>query len=435
MIFSEVVYTCAAMSIPHTQARGRKTLLTVAFFVIILCSAALAQTAATGALVGKLLDPSGAVISSAEIQVINRETGDTDSATSDKDGSFHFLLLAPGIYELKVSKTGFALQHVDDLNVPVTETIRIELHLRLATVSGSVEVSSEAPMVQTDTVALGRVVNQTAVTGLPLVTRNFAQIAALSPGVITGVSNAGELGAGGTALSQIDKSTDGLFVHGARSYDNNFQLDGISVSDVQGSAIASGGVPIPNPDAIQEFKVQTGLYDASYGRYGGANISVITKSGSDSYHGSLFEFFRNDVLNADDYFLNRTGQPRPALKQNQFGFDIGGPILRKKLFFFGSYQGTRQINGVASGQARTSCTVSLTTPPITNDRSAAALGKLFGGRSGALGGVAVNPDGSNINAVALELLNFKLPNGSYLIPTPQTVNSRSPVREPGLFNS
>ena len=167
-------------------------------------------------------------------------------------------------------------------------------------------------MVQTDTIALGRVVNQTAVTGLPLVTRNFAQIADLSPGVATGVSNAGELGAGGTALSQIDKSNNGLFVHGARSYDNNFQLDGISVSDVQGSALASGGIPIPNPDAIQEFKVQTGLYDASYGRYGGANISVVTKSGTNSYHGSIFEFFRNDVLNANDYFLNRTGPAATA---------------------------------------------------------------------------------------------------------------------------
>jgi hypothetical protein len=137
--------------------------------------------------------------------------------------------------------------------------------------------------------------------------------------------------------------------------------------------LASGGIPLPNPDAIQEFKVQTGLYEASYGRYGGANISVVTKAGSDSYHGSVFEFCRNDVLNANDYFLNLTGQPRRPLKQNQFGFDVGGPIIRKTLLLFGSYQGTRQINAIASGQARTGCTVSLTTPPITNNRSAAAL--------------------------------------------------------------
>ncbi len=399
---------------------------------IVFSNVALGQTAATGALVGKVFDPSGAVIPGAEVHLVSPQTGEIASTTSDGAGDFHFLLLTPTTYELQVSKTGFASFHLANINVPVTETVRAELHLRVASVAGSVQVSSETPQLQTDTIALGRVVNQTAVTGLPLVTRNFAQIADLSPGVVTGVSNAGELGAGDTALSQITKSNDGLFVHGARSYDNNFLLDGISVSDVQGSASASGGIPLPNPDAIQEFKVQTGLYDASYGRYGGANISVVTKSGTNSYHGSIFEFFRNNVFNANDYFLNRTGQPRPPLNQNQFGFDVGGPIKRNKLLFFGSYQGTRQVNGLASGQARTACTVSLTTPPITNDRSAAALGKLFGGMTGALGGVAINPDGSNINPVALELLNFKLPNGSYLIPTPQTVNPALPFDSQGF---
>jgi Carboxypeptidase regulatory-like domain/TonB dependent receptor len=416
----------------HTRPCIWSTLFTILLLIALIPKVAFCQTASTGGLAGTVLDPSGAVIPGAEVHLTSQQTGDTAAATSDGAGKFHFLLLTPGSYELQVSKAGFALLRLSSTNVPVTETLRVELHLRVTSVAGNVQVSSEAPMVQTDTIALGRVVNQTAVSGLPLVTRNFAQIADLSPGVATGVSNAGELGAGGTALSQIDKSNDGLFVHGARSYDNNFQLDGISVSDVQGSALASGGIPIPNPDAIQEFKVQTGLYDASYGRYGGANISVVTKSGTDSYHGSVFEFFRNDVLNANDYFLNRTGQPRPPLKQNQFGFDLGGPIKRNKLFFFGSYQGTRQVNALASGQARTACTVSLSTPPLTNDRSAAALGKLFGGMSGALGGVAVNPDGSNINPVALELLNFKLPNGSYLIPTPQTVNSALPFASQGF---
>ena len=333
---------------------------------------------------------------------------------------------------MSVSKTGFARLLLSNLNIVVTETSQLELHLEAGTVAETIEVSSEASAIRPNTIALGRVVNQSSVTGLPLVTRNFAQIASLSPGVATGVSNAGELGAGGTAMSQIDNSKDGLFVHGARSYDNNFELDGISVSDVQGSALASGGIPLPNPDAIQEFKVQTGLYDASYGRYGGANISVVTKAGGDSYHGSVFEFFRNDVLNANDYFLNLTGQPRPPLKQNQFGFNVGGPIIRKTLLIFGSYQGTRQINAIASGQARTGCTVSLTTPPITNNRSAAALGQLFGGMNGALGGIAIQPDGSNINPVALEFLNFKLPDGSYFIPTPQTVDRSLPFASQGF---
>src|SRR5438270_1669770 len=190
-------------------------------------------------------------------------------------------------------------------------------------------------MVQPDTSALGRAVSRDTIIGLPLVTRNFTQIAGLSPGVAAGVYNAGELGTGTTALSQIGKSNDGIFVHGARSYDNNWQLDGISVSDVQGSGSISGGIPIPNPDMLEEFKVQTGLYDASFGRGAGSNVSVITKSGTNQYHGTIFEFLRNDVLNANDYFLNRTGQRRPTLKQNQFGFALGGPIKKDKLLFFG----------------------------------------------------------------------------------------------------
>jgi hypothetical protein len=249
---------------------------------------------------------------------------------------------------------------------------------------------------------------------------------------LSGVFNAGELGLGGTALSQIAKSNDGIYVHGTRSYDNNFQIDGISVSDVQGSAGGSGGIPLPNPDALQEFKVQTGLYDAGYGRYGGANISVITKTGSNAFHGAAFEFLRNEAINANDFFLNQTGRPRPILRQNQFGLALGGPIKKDKLLFFGSYQGTRQTNGIAAGQSRTACTASLTEPPLTDDRSPVQLGTIFGGMTGAQGGIAIKPDGSNINPSALALLNVKLPDGTFLIPTPQTVSSSKPFAQQGF---
>ena len=160
----------------------------------------------------------------------------------------------------------------------------------------------------------------------------------------------------------------------------------------------------------------TGQYDASYGRNAGANVDVITKSGSNQFHGNLFEFFRNEDLNANSFFFNEAGVPRGILRQNQFGGTFGGPILKDKLLFFGSYQGTRQINGVTSG-----CSATFDGAPLTNDRSAAALGALFGGQSGANGGVAVAHDGSNINPVALTLLNLKLPNGTYVVPTPQAI--------------
>src|SRR6266513_570075 len=392
------------------------------------------QTTSTGALIGVALDPSGAVLPGVVVRLVNQVTGATASATTDEEGRFGFPLLQPGGYEIQTITPGSsALISGATTKNNVTETLNHELHIRLATVIQSIKVSAESSMVQTDSSALGRVVYETAVGNLPLVTRNFAQIASLSPGVSAGVYNAGELGLGGTALSQIAKSNDGIYVHGARSYDNNFQLDGISINDVQGSGAGSGGIPIPSPDSIQEFKVQTGLYDAGYGRYGGANVSLITKTGSNSFHGTAFEFFRNEVLNANDFFLNLAGQPRPVLKQNQFGFALGGPIKKENLLFFGSYQGTRQVNALAAGQSRTACAASLTGPPLTSDRTSTALGEMFAGRTGVHGGTAINSDGSNINPAALALLNFKLPDGTFLIPSPQTVDpTRKLVEEQGF---
>jgi Carboxypeptidase regulatory-like domain/TonB dependent receptor/TonB-dependent Receptor Plug Domain len=417
----------------HPLRRRLRPLLSIALAVALLFSRSIyGQTASTGALTGVTLDPSGAVLPGAIIHLTMEGGSEARSATSDANGRFGFLLLRPGTYEMQASRADFKLVSQRDIHVHVTETLRIELHLELATRVEQTKVSSAPLMVQQDTSAQGRVVNQEAIGRLPLVTRNFAQIAGLSPGVTVGVYNAGELGTGGTALSQIRKSNDGIFVHGARSYDNNWQLDGISVSDVQGSGSISGGIPIPNPDTLEEFKVQTGLYDAAFGRAVGANVSVITKSGTNDYHGTIFEFLRNDILNANDFFLNMTGQGRPNLKQNQFGFALGGPVKKDKLLFFGSYQGTRQVNGTAAGQAGIACTVSLNEPPLTNDRSAAALGKLFGGMKGALGGVAINSNGSNINPVALALLNFKLPDGGFLIPTPQTVDPSKPFASSGF---
>jgi hypothetical protein len=414
--------------------RQRRGILSAGLIAIatLLSTSLHGQTTSTGALAGVSLDPSGAELPGVLLRLSNRETGRTKSAISDEHGRFSFLLLPPGTYQLQASKTDFDSLNLTELHISLTETLRLELRLQLAAHVERAMVSSQPVMVQTDSAALGRVVNESSVSDLPLVTRNFAQIVGLSPGVAVGVYNAGELGLGGTALSQIAKSNDGIFVHGARSYDNNFQIDGVSVSDVQGSAAGSGGIPIPNPDSIQEFKVQTGLYDAGYGRYAGANVSLITKAGGNDFHGTVFEFFRNEALNANDFFLNRTEQPRPALRENQFGFALGGPVKKEKLLFFGSYQGTRQVNGVAAGQSRIACTASLSQPPLTNDRSPEALGRLFGGMAGALGGVAIKSDGSNINPVALALLDLKLPDGSFLIPTPQTVDTTKPFAQEGF---
>jgi len=383
---------------------------------------AVAQTAVTGALVGTITDPTGAVVTAAELKVTNNATAEVRAAESSADGHYAVNLLPPGSYTVQVTKAGFKRIERFGVTITVTETATLNLGLEVGSIGESVTVTTEQQLVQTDTSALGRDVDSKSVTTLPLVTRNYTQILGLSPGVTMNVNNAGDLGRG--TSSSEGGSNGAKSVNGARPFDNNFEMDGVPVNDnlavgygsVIGATDVSGGVPVPNPDTIQEFKVQTGQYDASFGRNAGANVNVVTKTGSNSLHGTVFEFFRNDALNANEYFRKLANQPKGVLKQNQFGFTLGGPVLKDKLLFFGSYQGTRQRNGVAVG-----CQATLISPPLTNDRSAAALGTIFGGQTGLFGGVPIAADGSNINPVALNLFQLKFPDGQFLIPTPQTI--------------
>ena len=389
-----------------------------------------AQSASTGALAGSVSDSSGAVVVGADVTAVNEASGETKTAGTQESGRYTIPLLPPGTYRVEVKKSGFKVSVKSGIQINVAETTRLDIEMIVGELTQNVTVEAAATMAQTDSSTLGRVVDEQAMEGLPLVTRNYTQIIGLSPGVEAPVNNATDLGRGGGGISPT-QTTSGLFVHGARSYDNNFQMDGVSVNDNESTGGSSGGVPIPNSDTIEEFKVQTGLYDASFGHNAGANVDVITKGGGNQFHGSLFEFFRNEHLNANNFFFNATGQPRPILRQNQFGYTLGGPIVKDKLLFFSSYQGTRQLNG-ASTSINTTCAASVFLPPLTDDRSAAALGALFAGQAGAQGGTAVAADGSNISGPALALLQFKLPNGQFLIPTPQVIDSSQPFASQGF---
>ena len=392
--------------------------------VLCLVPCTFAQTAGTGALTGIIIDASGAAVPQAEITITNEGTGDARTVASTSNGSYRVPLLLPGTYRVEAKKNGFKLATHSGISIVVTETTKLDIRLEVGELTQEIKVDIEAPLAQTESSSLGRLVNEKAVVNLPLVTRNYTQVIPLSPGIESDVTNAGELGRGSGGASP-GGGTSGTFVHGARGSDNNFQMDGIEINNAQATG---DGVAIPNPDTIQEFKVQTGQYDASFGRNAGANVDVVTKAGTNKFHGDVFEFFRNEVLNANDFFFNKARQPRSLLRQNQFGFTLGGPVKRDKLLFFTSYQGTRQLNGSGSG----TCQTSVFSPALTNDRSASALGALFGGQTGALGGVAINADGSNIHAVALALLNLKLADGRYLIPTPQTIDPTQPPATQGF---
>jgi hypothetical protein len=378
--------------------------------LLILSPSAEGQNAATGALAGTVTDQGGGAVAGARVVVTSPTTGASRTLATDASGGYRVSLLPPGTYTVEFSATGFGSQVYPHIVVNVTEVATLNAVLRIGEQKQSVTVEAGAELVQTESQSLGGTVSSREVSNLPLTNRNYTQITTLSPGVASDVTDAAQLG----------RNTQDVYVNGGRAIDNNFQMDGIQVNNFgtgrAGDWLGYTGIPIPNPDSILEFKVQTGLFDAGYGRGVGANVEVVTKSGTNQLHGSLFEFFRNDVLNANDFFLNETGSPRPVFKQNQFGGTIGGPIRKDKLFFFGSYQGTRQVSGEGGNSLQSSFL-----PPITNDRSAATLGKQFCGQAGAFGGVAVACDGSNINPTALALLNYKLPGGQYMIPTPQII--------------
>ena len=381
-------------------------------------SAVLGQAPGTGAIKGTVYDPSGAVVQNARVTVASEATEAKRLGSTDTTGTFSFPLLAPGPYSVTVESAGFGTGTANAVGVVVSETSVIDFRLSIASVGTDVFAQPGSELVQTESSTLGRAVDQETIAALPLSNRNYTQILSLSPGVVVELPNASALGRG----------TQDVSANGNKTTGNNIQFNGVDANNLsQNSAASDGeevGVAAPAPDTIQEFKVQTGNYDATYGRGTGANVDVVSKSGTTRYHGSLWEFLRNDMFNANNFFSKLTNRPRPVLKQNQFGGAIGGPILRDRLFFFGAYQGLRSSNGEGDQ-------VTVNLPQLTPDRSAKTLGAQFCAYPTSAGGVQVACDGSNISPVALALLNFKFPNGQFAVPSPQIVlPSTDPTQMP-----
>jgi len=301
-------------------------------------SSLMAQSAGTGALTGTVTDPSSASIPNATVTLTNTQTNQVRTTTTGPDGSYRFPLIPPGTYRVRFSAAGFKVSEVSSFNVSVTETPVLDRSLEVGAQTEQVTVAAVQENLQTATSTLGTTVGSRVVTALPLSNRNYTQIIGLSAGVNVSVNNATAFG----------KATQDFSVNGNDPGQNNYQMDGVAINNSanSGSSNDSGiyaGIGIPNPDAIQEFKIQTSTYDASYGRNPGANVNVVTKSGTNELHGSVFEFFRNEDLNANSFFQNRDGGGKQQiLKQNQFGGTIGGPIKKDKLFFF------RQLRGNAA---------------------------------------------------------------------------------------
>jgi len=373
-----------------------------------------AQGGATGAITGTVQDPSGAVVANADVHVINQDTGAAARTTrTDGTGSFVVPLLPVGTYTVAVTSAGFQEAKIPDIAVRVTETTRMMAKLRTLAVQEKIEVQAQVQTVETTDATTGQAIESRTIRELPLATQNFQQLLTLSTGVQSELN----------ASAQLGRGSNKIFVNGQREDNNNYLIEGISATDYN---VAQGtNVPLPNPDVVGEFKVQTSLYDASQGRNGGGNVNAILKSGTKTFHGDAYEFFRNDVLNANEYFLNRAVQPRPPVKQNIFGGSFGGPIGKEAQagFFFVNYQGTRQRSGLSPGTFIDNPGF----PVLPTDRSDAALEAAFGVTS--------------IDPVIHNLLNFKSNQfgnspGGFLIPSiPGTVGMTAPfvVSKPGKY--
>ncbi len=414
----------------------------LAMLLAVFSPLASAQSAGTGALTGTVTDMTGAVVPNVTVTLTSSETNQARTTTTGTDGVYRFSLIPPGTYRVRFTATGFKTAEVGSVPIAVTETPVLSRTLEVGAQSEQVTVEATAETLQTATSTLGTTVESRTVTSLPLSNRNYTQILGLTAGASTGANNATAFG----------KATQDISTNGADPGQNNFQMDGVAINNIanSGSSNDSGiyaGIGIPNPDSIQEFKIQTSTYDASYGRNPGANVNVVTKSGTNTFHGTAFEFFRNSQMNANDFFYNRdtcptfSGScPKQVLNQNQFGGSVGGPIKKDKIFFFASYQGTRQKNGIAAQ----GLTPGATLPPIPANRSAANFAQQVAAANCGFptislfveGGAPLKCDGSNISPVALNILQLKNADGSYYIPSSNSAAYQTvSFSQPAIYNA
>ena len=370
----------------------------------LLAIACYAQSATTGALTGIVSDPAGAALPHVTVTLANLATMALQTVVTGANGVYSFSMLPSGAYEVQFAAAGFKTARMSYVAVNVGEAPTLDAAMERGEAAEPVPCQCRITVTTSST---STSVNSKTITAVPLTTRNFTQILSMASGSAADVNNAGTLGRGTRSVNVNGNTSAG-----------SYTLDG---------AVAPSAVP--NPDTISELKIQTSQYDAVYGAQV-PSTALVTKSGEHEFHGDAWEFVRNDVFNANSFFRNATGQSKPNLKQHQFGATLGGPVRGKKLFFFGSYQGTRQINGLD-----TTSTSNPILPPLTNDRSAAALAAQFcpvnhpqdrryltfaGGKQLDCGNQTTATT-APINPVALGILQLKTAGGGWLVPVPQTL--------------
>ena len=420
-----------------TMLRNWQAAAAVLFFVLIGFLAPCQAQQIVGAITGTVFDSSGAAVGDAAVKAHNVATNLDVAVHSESNGTYSISNLPAGTYALSFAKEGFETETHTRVLVQEGRTATVDGSLKVGSVSTTVEVTATPLMNQTDATN-SYVVDQLTIQSTPLGTGSFTQLAILTPGVHADFLS----GAGANA----GLGNQAIFSNGNRDTSNSFSLNGVSTNNLfngnstsqvgenrfvlnTGENFGAGGViqtstsvygaigqalPTPPIDAIQEIAVNAAMFDATQGNNSGAHVSVLTKSGTNQLHGSAWEQWQNSDMNAAPFFYNADNLPNPFLNRNQFGVTLGGPIKKDKLFYFLSYQGMRVSDAAES-------TKDVTVPlGLTNDRSAGGIVAAVNSSFGLTGSKALTA--SQVNTVSLDLLNAKLPNGQYLIPTPQITN-------------
>lgn len=319
----------------------------VSMLFIFLASPVYADV--TGSLTGVVRDPSQAVVAGAKVTITNTQTNLSQSTTSAADGSYHFLALAAGTYKISVTAPGFRpYSSTNEITVQVNDQLKLDVPLEVGTVAEEVDVTGNLVHVETESTQLGDVIDSQKMLNLPLNGRSYLDLLGLQAGVapsgsvtIGGNGQLGTSGTGGRPVSGYIENAGNVSVNGQRETANAFLVNGGDVSE--GRNLGAGLVP--NLDSVEEFRLITNSFDAEYGKFSGAVMNAITKSGTNGFHGDVFEFLRNDDMDATSFAT----PSKSELHRNQFGFTAGGPFWKDRLFWFTDYQGTKQIQGAETG--------------------------------------------------------------------------------------
>lgn len=302
-----------------------RTVAAGALACLLTATMAWAQTD-TATITGLVTDASGAAVAGAEVQAIHQANGLEYSTQSSETGNYVLTALPIGNYDLSATSEGFQTLLRPNIALNAGSRARVDVQLQVGSVTETVEVTADLPLLESETSSLGQAIENTTITQMPLNGRNYQELAVLTAGVLPS--------------RRQNFVEDAFSVNGAGFDQNVFTLDGADNNNYfSGVVVASNQAVKPSIDAIQEFKMETHNYGAEFGRGGGAIVQVTTKSGTNAIHGTLFEFLRNEKLDANDFF--NSGRPQPPYRQNQFGATFGGPLVKDRMFYFGSYEGTR----------------------------------------------------------------------------------------------